>query len=344
VWAVGGILYEMLIGRTIDKGRKITELYNYIKAGKQFIPNGVSPLSKTILMECFKYDSRKRINFQALEKLLDSALGPLQQQKLSTIQQPNLTPLHQQPQITQSQIPPSIIQPSIAMMESPPSAIQSPPSNIQLPPQQLIPTPIQQPLKTSLPNPILQSNIPVSMPVPQPPVQTSFLRPPTNYPPETRPIINSINDPTLKPNQLYQPIIQISQSKGPINIPRSTRATFPLGPLNAEMKDGIIDEDSWLASQFRQKDFPKRSMPQSKLSNVPVAQSIGTLPVNPTTNLQPSQQSTLQSMIVSPTTRIQPVPLRNRSPDLLTSKMPPPIQPNRALAPTNYMINQNFYR
>jgi hypothetical protein len=295
-------------------------------------------------MECFKYDPQKRINFQALERLLDSALGPLQQQKLSNIHQPNLTSPNQQPLIPQSQLPPSVIQPSVTMMESPPSAVQSPPSNIQSSPHQLIPTAIQQPLKTSLPNPVLQSNIPLSMPVPQPPVQTSFLRPLTNYPPETRPMISSIDNPTLKPNQLYQPIIQISQSKSPINIPRSTRATFPLGPLNVEMKDSIVDQDSWLASQFRQKDFPKHSLPQSKLSNVPVAQSTGILPMNPTANLQPSQQPTLQSMIVSPPARIQPVPLRNRSPDLLTSKIPPPIQPNRALPPTHYMRDQNFYR
>ena len=32
VWAIGCILYEMLLGSTIDTGRKITDLYNYLKA------------------------------------------------------------------------------------------------------------------------------------------------------------------------------------------------------------------------------------------------------------------------------------------------------------------------
>ena len=34
VWAIGCILYEMLLGSTIDTGRKITDLYNYLKAGR----------------------------------------------------------------------------------------------------------------------------------------------------------------------------------------------------------------------------------------------------------------------------------------------------------------------
>jgi serine/threonine protein kinase len=101
VWAAGGILYEMLVGSTIDKGKKnITELYEYLKAGRQFVPNGISPFSKTTLTECFKYDSRKRSNFHALEILLDNALGPMQQQQISTVHQSNIVSPQQHRSVT----------------------------------------------------------------------------------------------------------------------------------------------------------------------------------------------------------------------------------------------------
>jgi hypothetical protein len=129
-----------------------------------------------------------------------------------------------------------------------------------------------------------------------------------------------------------------------MNTARNNRNLFPLGPLNNEMKGSIVDEDSWLASQLRQKELSKQTKSSSKLPDVPVIQSTGVLPMSPAVNLQPPQQPTLQSMLVSPTTVTQPLPSRNRSPDIITSKMPIPIVPNRTLMPTQYMKTPTFYR
>lgn len=62
LWSLGCILYEMVVGKTIDIGRRdITTLYDYIKSGKQFIPTGLSELSSSILARCFVLDPRRRI-------------------------------------------------------------------------------------------------------------------------------------------------------------------------------------------------------------------------------------------------------------------------------------------
>jgi serine/threonine protein kinase len=196
VWAAGGILYEMLVGSTIDKGKKnITELYEYLKAGRQFVPNGISPFSKTTLTECFKYDSRKRSNFHALEILLDNALGPMQQQQISTVHQSNIVSPQQHTSIAQSQLPPSAI-------HSPGMMIESPPSMIQSPPQQPL---TQKPLRTSAPNPVIQPNM---YPM-QPQAQISLLRSPINSPTSPRQMVNAVGNPNLNPSQ-YQPLVQNS--------------------------------------------------------------------------------------------------------------------------------------
>ena len=64
VWSLGTIYYEMLVGKTIDAGRKITELYDYLKAGKPFLPTGISPLSTNVLSRSLKYDWRQRIGIK----------------------------------------------------------------------------------------------------------------------------------------------------------------------------------------------------------------------------------------------------------------------------------------
>jgi hypothetical protein len=72
-----------------------------------------------------------------------------------------------------------------------------------------------------------------------------------------------------------------------MNTARNNRNLFPLGPLNNEMKGSIVDEDSWLASQLRQKELSKQTKSSSKLPDVPVIQSTGVLPMSPAVNLQP---------------------------------------------------------
>jgi serine/threonine protein kinase len=50
VWAVGMIYYEMLKGNTVDKGKEISEIYNFVRTGGRFVPPGVSPQSERILL------------------------------------------------------------------------------------------------------------------------------------------------------------------------------------------------------------------------------------------------------------------------------------------------------
>jgi serine/threonine protein kinase len=71
VWGVGMIYYEMLKGSTLDKGKEVSETYNFIRTGGRFVPPGVSPQSERILLECIKFDFNKRISFKDLDRLVN---------------------------------------------------------------------------------------------------------------------------------------------------------------------------------------------------------------------------------------------------------------------------------
>lgn len=78
VWSLGCILYEMVVGKTIDIGRRdITTLYDYIKSGKQFIPSGLSELSSGIIARCFTLNPRRRIGILEIDAILNNVLGPM---------------------------------------------------------------------------------------------------------------------------------------------------------------------------------------------------------------------------------------------------------------------------
>jgi serine/threonine protein kinase len=76
VWAIGMIFYEMLIGKPLTVGKDIEDIYTYIHRGKQFIPNGISDLSKTIISSCLRYSRHQRMGIYDLERLLNSNINP----------------------------------------------------------------------------------------------------------------------------------------------------------------------------------------------------------------------------------------------------------------------------
>lgn len=49
VWALGMLLYEILNGSTMDKGKEITNLYDYIRNGGKVAPAGCSPHAQKIM-------------------------------------------------------------------------------------------------------------------------------------------------------------------------------------------------------------------------------------------------------------------------------------------------------
>jgi serine/threonine protein kinase len=71
VWALGMIYYEMLTGRPLDNGKEMTNTYNMVRVGGRFVPQGLSKLSETILLECIKFDFNRRIGIKQLNDLVN---------------------------------------------------------------------------------------------------------------------------------------------------------------------------------------------------------------------------------------------------------------------------------
>lgn len=61
----------MLTGKPMDNGKEITNTYNMIRNGTKFVPQGLSKLSETILLECIKFDFNKRIGMKQLNELVN---------------------------------------------------------------------------------------------------------------------------------------------------------------------------------------------------------------------------------------------------------------------------------
>lgn len=226
VWAIGCILYEMLVGNTIDTGRKITDLYDYLKAGKSFIPNGISQFSKALLTECLRFDPRKRINVVGVEKMLNSALGPVQHTGIYK----SAAQSYQAPQI---QVPQGqLVDPQVPF-QHPPAMLVSPASPMHH--QQEI---LRQHSRA-------------------PQIKTSSLIPPGGLPNQPRGLMTSVGNLLEQTPYLTGPMNRASLSKGALNLNVShSRNSYPTHPLNGQnLKGSLIDEDSWLARELRQKEM-----------------------------------------------------------------------------------------
>lgn len=87
VWAIGMMFYEMLVGKTLDSGHQIEDLYKYIHRGQQFMPGGISDTSKAVLQRCFSYSSYNRIGIAELDQLLNVGYKPQTANHMSYLHQ-----------------------------------------------------------------------------------------------------------------------------------------------------------------------------------------------------------------------------------------------------------------
>jgi hypothetical protein len=202
------IFYELLLGRTLlqDK-QKLEDLYRYLGHGNRFIPNGISDLSKNVLLSCLKYNYSQRIGIVELDQVLAKALGPNPVQ----MSVPSLPQQMPAPQMNPTQMPPAQPSPQI----TPHTNQQQGPHVTQQGPQ----GPLPGPAPNSMPNNSIN-------PMPGGPVPNMMTNSLPNLPPSmmTQPSMAQLPSTLPGPGPMPRPSVHPSD-------PRKSNFPKPFSPM-----------------------------------------------------------------------------------------------------------------